>query len=177
MSYFYHENDELIHILSGMVINSAKKVEGGLDKSVESKMWLNVMIDFAIGLVPFLGDFADAFFRANTKNAVELERMLIKRRDKALADVEKAHQSSRPGRPHDQQDLSAIHNADLPPRYEPAYQRNEDMRAEPTKPKPAKTATGGSRGWFGSLGGRGEPGTDLERGDGVAPVQPPRPRV
>ncbi len=51
--------------MAWMVINSAKKVEGGLDKSVESKMWLNVMIDFAIGLVPFLGDFADGRYRKN----------------------------------------------------------------------------------------------------------------
>ena len=145
--------------MAWMVINSAKKVEGGLDKSVEGKMWLNVMIDFAIGLVPFLGDFADAFFRCNTKNAVELERMLIRRRDKALSDVEKAH-------PDD---------ADFPPRYEAAgYQRNEDIRAEPTRPKPAKTVTGG---WFGGVGGRVQPPRDAERGEIVAPARPPRPRV
>lgn len=49
--------------MAWMVISSAKKVSGGLDSDAERKMWLNVMIDFAIGLVPFLGDFADAFFR------------------------------------------------------------------------------------------------------------------
>ncbi len=163
--------------MAWMVINSAKKVEGGLDKSVESRMWLNVMIDFAIGLVPFLGDFADAFFRCNTKNAVELERMLIRRRDKALEDVEKVHQPSRPNRPQGQHYLGGNPEADLPPRYEAGYQRDESMRVEPTKPKPARTVTGGSRGWFGSLGGRGAPETDVERCDGVAPVQPPRPRV
>ena len=163
--------------MAWMVINSAKKVEGGLDKSVESKMWLNVIIDFAIGLVPFLGDFADAFFRANTRNAVELERMLIRRRDKGLAAAEKAHQQSRPNHPHDQQYLGTNHDTDLPPRYEAAYHRNEEMRTEPAKPKPARTATGGSRGWFGGLGGRGEPERDVERGEGIAPVPPPRPRV
>ena len=163
--------------MAWMVINSAKKVEGGLDKSVESKMWLNVMLDFAVGLVPFLGDFADAFFRANTRNAVELERMLIRRRDKALADVEKAYQPSHPHGRHDQQYLGTSPEADLPPRYEAGYQRKEEIRTEPTKPNPARTATGGSRGWFGSLGGRGEPRRDVERGEGVAPVQPPRPMI
>ena len=161
--------------MAWMVINSAKKVEGGLDKSTQSKMWLNVMIDFAIGLVPFLGDFADAFFRCNTKNAVELERMLIKRRDNALADVEKAHQPSRPNRPHDLHFVATNPDADFPPRYEAAgYRRNEDMRAEPTRPKPAKTANGG---WLGGLGGRGQPERDVERGEGVAPVKPQRPRI
>lgn len=163
--------------MAWMVINSAKKVEGGLDKSVESKMWLNVLIDFTIGLVPFLGDFADAFFRCNTKNAVELERMLIRRRDKTLGATEKTHQASRPSRPHDQHYLGANDEADLPPRYEAGYQRNESMRAEPTKPKPARMATGGSRGWFGNLMGRGEPERDAERCEGVAPVRPPRPMV
>jgi len=72
-----------------------------------------------------------ALFRANTKNAVELERMLIRRRDKALGAAEKAHQASRPSRLHDQHYLGANDEADLPPRYEDGYQRNESMTAEP----------------------------------------------
>ncbi|KAH6667805.1 hypothetical protein B0J14DRAFT_658586 [Halenospora varia] len=39
-------------------------------------MMFHLMIDFAIGLVPFIGDIADMAFRANTKNAVLLEEYL-----------------------------------------------------------------------------------------------------
>lgn len=34
------------------------------------------MIDFGIGLVPILGDFADAWFKCNTRNNLLLERYL-----------------------------------------------------------------------------------------------------
>ncbi len=42
-------------------------------------MYFNVLLDFGLGLVPFLGDVADAVFRANTRNAWILEEYLIKK--------------------------------------------------------------------------------------------------
>jgi hypothetical protein len=42
-----------------MVYRSCTKVEGGLPADVKSKMMFNIVIDFAVGLVPFLGDIAD----------------------------------------------------------------------------------------------------------------------
>lgn len=59
-----------------MVLRTCQQVEGGLPNTVKSKMMLNIIIDFCVGLVPFLGDLADAVFRANTRNAVELEKYL-----------------------------------------------------------------------------------------------------
>jgi len=62
-----------------MVLRTCQQVEGGLPKDVQSKMMFNIVLDFAVGLVPFLGDIADAVFRANTRNAVELEKFLRKK--------------------------------------------------------------------------------------------------
>lgn len=42
-------------------------------------MYLNVMADFAIGLVPLLGDIADALYKANSRNTWLLEDYLVKK--------------------------------------------------------------------------------------------------
>lgn len=67
-----------------MVLRTCQQVEGGLPASVKSKMMFNIIVDFGIGLVPFLGDIVDALFRANTKNAIELERYLREKGAKNL---------------------------------------------------------------------------------------------
>ncbi|QSZ37357.1 hypothetical protein DSL72_009455 [Monilinia vaccinii-corymbosi] len=59
-----------------MVFRTCNKVDGGLPSNVKAKMMFNIMLDFAVGLVPFAGDLVDAVFRANTRNALELERHL-----------------------------------------------------------------------------------------------------
>ena len=41
---------------------------------VQVRMLLNLAIDLAIGLVPFAGDVADFFWKANTRNMTLLER-------------------------------------------------------------------------------------------------------
>ena len=63
--------DALDAFMAMMVIHTCKQVEGGLPSNVLSKMYFNVVVDFVVGLVPFIGDVADAAFRANTKNAAE----------------------------------------------------------------------------------------------------------
>lgn len=42
-----------------MVLRTCQQVEGGLPAAVKSKMMFNIVLDFGIGLVPFLGDIAD----------------------------------------------------------------------------------------------------------------------
>ena len=44
--------------------------------TLKSRMMFNIALDFAIGLVPFLGDIADAFYRCNTRNAALLYKHL-----------------------------------------------------------------------------------------------------
>jgi len=39
-------------------------------------MYVNMALDFGIGLVPVIGDIADAWFKCNTRNNVLLERYL-----------------------------------------------------------------------------------------------------
>jgi hypothetical protein len=42
-----------------MVLRTCQQVEGGLPADVTYKMYFNIIFDFGIGLVPFLGDIAD----------------------------------------------------------------------------------------------------------------------
>lgn len=43
------------------------------------KMYLNVIIDFGVGLVPLIGDILDALFQANMRNVTILEHHLRNR--------------------------------------------------------------------------------------------------
>ncbi|CAG8957131.1 hypothetical protein HYFRA_00009332 [Hymenoscyphus fraxineus] len=76
--------DVLDAFMALMVLRTCQQVEGGLPKDVNAKMMFNIIVDFGIGLVPFLGDIADALFRANTKNAIVLEEYLRKKGEKNL---------------------------------------------------------------------------------------------
>lgn len=42
-------------------------------------MLLNILLDFVVGLVPFIGDLADAAYKCNTRNAIILENYLRER--------------------------------------------------------------------------------------------------
>jgi hypothetical protein len=84
MGFIPAVGDLLDFFMAGTVIHQAGKVEGGLEKSVRRKMWLNALFDFFIGFVPFIGDIADVFFHSNRRNAVALERMLEARYQKGL---------------------------------------------------------------------------------------------
>lgn len=76
--------DVLDAFMAVMVLRTCQQVEGGLPASVRSMMLFNIVIDFAVGLVPFVGDLVDALFRANTKNAILLEEHLREKGAKAL---------------------------------------------------------------------------------------------
>jgi hypothetical protein len=45
-------------------------------------MYSNLLIDFGVGLVPVIGDFADAWFKCNTRNNILLEKYLRERGQK-----------------------------------------------------------------------------------------------
>ncbi len=51
----------------------------GLGNALQTRMAMNLLIDWAVGEVPLLGDAFDVFFRANVKNAALLEREIEKR--------------------------------------------------------------------------------------------------
>lgn len=70
--------------LALMVYRTCCQVEPPLSASVKGRMQMNIIIDFVIGLVPFLGDLVDAAFKCNTRNAVLLEEELRARGKKRL---------------------------------------------------------------------------------------------
>lgn len=147
-----------------MVMNTAMKVSPGKDRDkLRATMVMNIIIDFVIGLVPFLGDIADTFFRCNTRNAVALEKMLnarVKSLEKqAGALTDRVHEVG----PEEAQ----------PPAYSESDRHNTaGVHAGLQRPAKAKSSTRGGGGWF---GGRQGPNADLERGEGAPPPRPPRP--
>ncbi|KAH8194855.1 hypothetical protein TruAng_010988 [Truncatella angustata] len=70
--------DAVDFFMAVMVINSAKKVDGGLPSGLVLKMWFWACLDLVIGLIPFLGDVFDAIIKANCRNAIYLEEHLRK---------------------------------------------------------------------------------------------------
>ena len=148
-----------------MVMTTAMKVSPGKDRDkLRATMIMNIMLDFAVGLVPFLGDIADAFFKCNTRNAAALEKML-NNRVKALEKKEQHHDDD----DDDDQHSHVYMEDESPPGYEAAHEDLHDRRnGAPTEvQRPAKTTTRGGGGWF---GGRGERDADLEAGR--APLPP-----
>lgn len=77
-------------------------------------MMINILADFLVGLVPFLGDLADAAFKCNTRNLRLLEETLDKKykpqgadeRDQAGIDKEKRRKNRESG---------IFHHNDPPP--------------------------------------------------------------
>jgi hypothetical protein len=66
-------------MLAYMVVKTCEDLNPPLPVSVKSKMRMNVIINFVIGLVPVFGDFADVIYKCNTRNATLLENELRKR--------------------------------------------------------------------------------------------------
>ncbi|KAE8444891.1 hypothetical protein EG329_014139 [Mollisiaceae sp. DMI_Dod_QoI] len=156
-----------------MVLRTCQQVEGGLPATVKSKMMFNIVLDFAIGLVPFLGDIADALFRANTRNAVELEKYL---REKGAKALKAQGQSALPLDPTDPDEFDRQMREEHgpPPQYTQATQaaHNGNSRAgypqqaptQPPRPEPAASRGGG---W---LNRSQQP--DVERGQGPLSSSP-----
>ena len=71
--------DILDCLLALMVVKSCQKIDGGLPATLRARMMFNIALDFGLGLIPLLGDVADAVFRANTRNAWLLETYLLKK--------------------------------------------------------------------------------------------------
>ncbi|ETS83466.1 hypothetical protein PFICI_05342 [Pestalotiopsis fici W106-1] len=65
--------------MAAMVINTCKKVDGGLPSSLTMKMWFWALVDLVVGFIPFLGDVFDAVIKANARNAIYLEEHLRKK--------------------------------------------------------------------------------------------------
>jgi hypothetical protein len=55
----------------------------GLGKFVQTRMAMNLLVDWAVGEIPLAGDLFDAAFKANLKNLALLEKAAEKRRLKS----------------------------------------------------------------------------------------------
>ncbi len=64
--------DALTAILSCAIVLQAHHMR--LPRVVQLRMLLNIAIDFVVGVVPIVGDVADAFWKSNAKNMALLER-------------------------------------------------------------------------------------------------------
>jgi len=165
--------DVIDAFMAMMVLRTCQQVEGGLPVSVRSKMMFNIVLDFAIGLVPFLGDIADALFRANTRNAVELEKYLREKGAKALKAQGQGALPLDPTDP-DEFDRQMREEHGPPPQYTQATQaaHNGNGRSgypqqaptQPPRPEPAASRGGG---W---LNRSQQP--DVERGQGPLSSSP-----
>lgn len=71
--------DLIDSILALLVVRAACRMEDGLPVSLKLKMFLNVVLDFVVGLVPVLGDVADALLKANVRNSRLLEEYLTQK--------------------------------------------------------------------------------------------------
>ena len=152
-----------------------------LPASLRSRMMLNILLDFAVGLVPVFGDVADALFRANTKNAALLHNHLRQRGAARIAGGEKTSGSGQPLK--EEPTMAAPRPAE--PRSSHTHPQSPEYAAAagPISPTPRANApnTGtirqsekvktskdaGSRGWFGgfSRGSKGAEQGDLEGGE------------
>ena len=172
-------------VMASMVFRTCLQVDGGLDDKVKAKMWSNIIIDAVLGLVPFLGDFADVFFRANSKNAILLEEILAKRGEKNMIPLNATHQSSGHHTVNIQPDPRSDmrypnsddrHNHDSIHRHDDQNQvRNDNSTVPSTKTTKGKSSGGG--GWLSRFGSsRNNADADLESGM-TMPAQPPKARV
>ena len=66
----------------------AKSIRYGLPRELITKMLANVLVDFLMGAVPFVGDLADMWFKANMRNVAllraYLDQKVVEPRDYSL---------------------------------------------------------------------------------------------
>jgi hypothetical protein len=97
---------------------------GGLPNMILGWMIINMIIDFAVGLIPFVGDLADAAIKCNSKNVRLFEEHLDKTyKPKEQQDLDNALPAARRPRPATvYEDFS---DDELPPAYD---SRNDNVQ-------------------------------------------------
>ncbi|OAX83884.1 hypothetical protein ACJ72_01761 [Emergomyces africanus] len=147
--------DALDMFMALMVVTTCNKIDGGLPSGLRLRMLFNVAIDFVIGLIPFIGDLADAVYKCNTRNAVLLERLLKERGEDNLRSTDlPLHESARIGENHGRRPTTEESGP------KPSRPRNDS----PARPQPARAHTdkSSSRNPAHSAGRKREP--DIEMG-------------
>jgi hypothetical protein len=137
-----------------MVYRTCCSVQPELPSALKMRMVINMAIDFGIGLVPFIGDLADAVYKCNTRNVVLLEKELRNRGRKRLKGTPEANAA----------------DPSLPDEFD--YQSEERRLNEQNGPPPRYASKRESRK---AQRGRGRE-HDVERADEVPPPMPARTR-
>jgi hypothetical protein len=183
---FRSAGDAIDAFMAMMVLRTCQQVEGGLPNAIKAKMLFNIVLDFGVGLVPIIGDIADALFRANTRNAVVLEKFL---REKGAQNL-KIHSGQRtpPLDPTDPEvfDQQMREEYGPPPQYTAGptrhggsqVQRNGNGRSGNPHQAPIQEQRGGG-GWFSGFGSKKrqpdeEQGEELHWNDPAPTVTDPR---
>jgi hypothetical protein len=76
--------DALTALVSCALVLQAHQMR--LPRVVQVRMLLNIAIDLVVGLVPIVGDVADAFWKSNTRNMAILERHVAETRAASAGD-------------------------------------------------------------------------------------------
>jgi hypothetical protein len=131
------------------LFRTASQISCGLGSWVALQMLINIFFDYVVGLVPFLGDLADAAFKANAKNC----RLLEQRLDQVYRPKEKSKRSKTGPNldPHSQLPAptspATVYEAFSDDELETGVMterghephRHESRRHEPRRPEPAYT--------------------------------------
>ncbi|KAI8982081.1 hypothetical protein BDF20DRAFT_955967 [Mycotypha africana] len=125
--------DVLTAAMALQLIRTASKAN--LPKHILSRMMMNVMFDFMLGLTPIAGDILDIFFKCNWRNAMLLEEFLINRRMDEIR-LEKGNRNAQPPPVEIHDDNTII----TKPRYLDGGDGSSTADATLKKPAPPTTA-------------------------------------
>ncbi|KAJ4314399.1 hypothetical protein N0V84_008919 [Fusarium piperis] len=167
--------DVLDMLMALLVFKTCMQIDGGLPTSVKARMLANIIFDFGIGIIPFIGDLADAAFRANTRNAALLEAHL---REQGKENLRKSGKPLPAVDPSDPEHFDRLQMQDPPEYVSSPPSRHESMSdrpprsregregregrhsRHPSQPEPARVREG--RGFFGRSRSRPH---DVEMGE------------
>ena len=77
-----------------LIVRKANQVsDGEYKRSLILQMSGNVLLGWGVGLTPYVGELLDTMIRFNTRSAKALEKMLLKRAEKAIALAAKAEKT------------------------------------------------------------------------------------
>ncbi|CUM63093.1 uncharacterized protein PRCAT00000658001 [Priceomyces carsonii] len=71
--------DLIAFALAMNLLKKASKIEGGLPPNLRLRMMANITFDFAIGLIPLVGDFINVLYKCNSRNFIILEKHLMEK--------------------------------------------------------------------------------------------------
>ncbi|CAH1761101.1 8176_t:CDS:2 [Entrophospora sp. SA101] len=72
--------------LSLMLVKKSREIN--LPQFLIFLMLLNIFVDFMLSLTPFLGDFIDFLYKANSRNVIILEQYLISKTKNKTSKIE-----------------------------------------------------------------------------------------